>query len=50
MKAALVHQPIVVTVDAASMDFMSYMSGVFNSSNCTTILNHNVLAVGWGYD
>jgi len=32
------------------MDFMTYMSGVFNSSKCDTVLNHNVLAVGWGYD
>ena len=45
MQAALSKQPIAIAVDATC--FMSYSSGVLLPDECTTQLNHGVLAVGY---
>ena len=49
MCAGLVHiGPISVTLDAEG-DFQMYKSGIFNSTECSSVmLDHTVLAVGYG--
>lgn len=41
------HGPVVVGIESAKMDFSFYKSGVY-SSGCSNMINHNVLAVGYG--
>lgn len=48
--AAVAAQPTTLALCAASSDFWYYKSGVFNSPNCGTCLNHAVLAIGYGVD
>jgi cathepsin L len=48
MKAALVQQPLSVSIEADTAVFQTYTSGILNSSLCGTTLDHAVLAVGWG--
>ena len=43
-------QPVSVSLDAGERVFRSYKSGIFDSSDCGTFLNHAVLAVGYGTD
>ena len=40
--------PTSVSIDAGSMTFQQYHTGVINSEDCGTYLNHAVLAVGYG--
>ena len=42
--------PVAVTVDAESTAFRMYKSGVINSSECGTKLDHAITAVGYGTD
>jgi len=49
MKQALAKQPVSVAIDANSMGFRFYRSGVYDGE-CTTTLDHGVLAVGFGDD
>ena len=45
---ALVEHPLVVSIDASSLQFRQYSSGVFTSSTCsTTVPNHSLLLVGF---
>jgi C1A family cysteine protease len=36
-----------VSIQANSVTFMQYQSGVINSADCGTIIDHSVLAVGF---
>ena len=40
--------PLCASVDASSAIFQNYASGVMDSSECGTRLNHSVVIVGWG--
>lgn len=47
----LVHQPVVVTVDASETSFELYKSGVYSDRKCSsTKLDHEMLLVGYGTD
>ena len=48
MKAALVQQPLAVSIEADKLVFQTYKSGVMSSTKCGTTLDHAVLAVGYG--
>lgn len=51
MKAALVQQPLSVSIEADTRSFQSYKSGVYNdAAGCGTTLDHAVMAVGYGTD
>ena len=50
MQAALVQQPLSVSIEADQRCFQSYKSGVLNNTACGTSLDHAVLAVGYGTD
>jgi len=41
-------QPIAVSIQADTMVFQSYTSGVLDSTACGTSLDHAVLAAGYG--
>jgi len=47
LKAAIVKQPVSVSIDANCDAFMNYSSGIFTES-CGTDIDHAVLAVGYG--
>jgi C1A family cysteine protease len=49
MKAAVAQQPVSVSIDAGHL-FMSYTSGVLNTTKCGKQLDHAVLVVGYGTD
>ena len=48
MKAALEQRPLAVAIEADKRVFQTYKSGVLDSPNCGTKLDHAVLVVGWG--
>ena len=50
LKAAIDKQPIAVTIEADTMLFQQYESGIITSSGCGTNTDHAVLAVGYGTD
>ena len=47
LMTAIAQQPVSVSVDASSINFQLYKSGVLTTT-CKTTLNHGVLAVGYG--
>jgi len=48
MKQAVFQQPVAVAIEADTMYFQSYSSGVLDSAKCGTKLDHGVLTVGYG--
>lgn len=50
MKYFLEQRPLAVSIEADQTSFQTYKSGVFDDASCGTILDHAVLAVGYGTD
>jgi hypothetical protein len=50
LKAAVAMQPIVVAIQADKDEFQFYASGVMDSPDCGTALNHTVVIVGYGVE
>jgi C1A family cysteine protease len=50
MLNAVFQQPTSVSIEADTLVFQTYKSGVLNSSKCGTTLDHAVLTVGYGTD
>ena len=48
LKAAIANGPTSVTIEADTMVFQMYSSGIFDSEKCGTSLDHAVTAVGYG--
>ena len=42
------HQPVAIAIEADKLSFQFYRSGVYDSKNCGTNLDHGVLLVGYG--
>jgi C1A family cysteine protease len=50
MKTAVAQQPVSVSIEADKRVFQQYTSGIFDSADCGTKLDHAVLVVGYGSD
>ncbi|CDW90523.1 cathepsin l [Stylonychia lemnae] len=50
LQAAIAEGPVSVAIEADSLFFQFYRSGIFDSSWCGTNLDHGVAAVGYGVD
>lgn len=50
MKAALAVTALSVSIEADKMVFQTYTSGVLDSTECGTSLDHAVTCTGWGID
>jgi C1A family cysteine protease len=48
MKAALMHAPLSVAIQADQAVFQHYQSGIFDSVSCGVQLDHATNVVGWG--
>jgi len=48
MKAAVAQQPVSVLIEADRGVFYYYQSGIFDSAECGTYLDHATLVVGYG--
>jgi hypothetical protein len=45
---AIAKRPVAVAVRSASTPFRYYKSGILNSTQCGDILDHAVIAIGYG--
>ena len=50
MKNALAQQPLAVAIEADKKVFQTYKSGIMDSAECGTKLDHAVLVVGYGQE
>jgi C1A family cysteine protease len=50
LKAAIAKGPVSVTVEADTRVFQMYTSGILNSAQCGTTLDHAIAAVGYGVE
>lgn len=50
MKAAIARQPVSVSIEADQKVFQLYQSGVIAVKDCGTVLDHAVLAIGYGVE
>jgi KDEL-tailed cysteine endopeptidase len=50
LKAALMHGPVSVAIEADHPVFHQYTSGIIKGTSCGTSLDHGVLAVGYGIE
>lgn len=50
LKEAVFRGPVAVSIEADTKTFQFYKSGILDSSNCGTTLDHGVLAVGYGVE
>lgn len=48
LKQAVFQQPVAIAIEADTRYFQSYSSGVLDSTQCGTKLDHGVLIVGYG--
>lgn len=48
LRAAIMKQPVSVTIEADSTVFQHYTDGILDSKDCGTNLDHAVTAVGFG--
>lgn len=48
MKEAVTKQPVSVAIQADQKVFQIYKSGIFDSAECGTALDHATNVVGWG--
>lgn len=48
LKAAVAQQPVSIAIEADTVYFQSYKSGILDSVKCGTNLDHGVLIVGYG--
>jgi C1A family cysteine protease len=50
LREAVYRSPVAVSIEADTRTFQFYESGILDSSNCGTELDHGVLAVGYGVE
>lgn len=50
LKNAVFEQPVSIAIEADTFTFQSYSSGILDSIQCGTNLDHGVLIVGYGND
>lgn len=50
LKEAVSHQPVSIAIQADTRVFQFYKSGIIDSDDCGTQLDHGVLIVGYGED
>jgi hypothetical protein len=50
LKAAIADGPVSVAIEADTLVFQFYTSGILNSAQCGTSLDHGVVAIGYGVD
>lgn len=48
LREAVYRNPVAVSIEADTKTFQFYKSGILDSTNCGTELDHGVLAVGYG--
>ena len=48
LTAAVAQQPVAIAIEADTLYFQSYSSGILTSASCGTSLDHGVLIVGYG--
>ena len=50
LKTAIAVGPVSVAIEADTFVFQFYTSGILNSAQCGTNLDHGVVAIGYGVD